>query len=86
MLLVHVGLLVRWFRLRGVLPRDERLLAGAVVLLVWGSSLGMPSLTGNRESSMLWIMLALLVVFRTREQPDPGPGDTAGHRAEPRDA
>lgn len=83
-LLVHVGLLVRWFRLRAVLPRNERLLAGAVVLLVWGSSFGMPSLTGNRESSMLWIMLALLVVFRVRE--DGAPGAREDEARETRDA
>ena len=63
-LAVHVVLAVQWFRLRQVLPREESRLAGAVVLLAWGSSFGMPSLTGNRESSLLWIFLALLVVFR----------------------
>ena len=66
-LLVHAGLAVQWLRLRSSLPRDERILAAAVVLLVAGSSFGMPSLTGNRESSMLWIMLGLLLVFRVRE-------------------
>lgn len=62
---VHIALLVRWVRLHRTLGREEWLLAGAVVLLVWGSSLGMPSLTGNRESSLMWILLSLLVVFRS---------------------
>ena len=35
------------------------------MILAWGSSFGMPSLTGNRESSLTWILLSLLVVFRT---------------------
>lgn len=64
LLVVHVALLVRWIRLRHTLPREEWRLAGAVVLLALGSSLGMPSLTGNRESSLMWVMLSLLVVFR----------------------
>ena len=62
---VHVVLIVRWIRLRDGLPREEWRLGGAVVLLAWGSSLGMPSLTGNRESSLMWILLSLLIVFRT---------------------
>ena len=65
-LAVHVVLLVRWIRLRGSLPREEWRLAGAVVVLAWGSSFGMPSLTGNRESSLMWIFLSLLVLFRAR--------------------
>ncbi len=81
-LLVHAALAVQWLRLRSSLPRDERLLAAAVVLLVAGSSLGMPSLTGNREGSMLWIMLGLLLVFRVREPREadaaPAPRDAEG--------
>lgn len=65
MLAVHVVLLVRWIRLGADLPREQWRLAGAVVILAWGSSFGMPSLTGNRESSLMWILLSLLVVFRT---------------------
>ena len=76
-LVVNVGLLVRWVRLRGVLPRDEWFLAAAVVLVAWGSSFGMPSLTGNRESSLLWILLGLLVVFRVRDQAANDPLDAA---------
>lgn len=84
-LLVHIGLLVRWVRLRGVLGRDDRFLAAAVVLLAWGSSFGMPSLTGNRESSMLWILLGLLIVFRGQTGDDPV--DPVGAEdGEPRDA
>ncbi|WP_416954722.1 hypothetical protein ACNKF0_20990 [Nocardioides sp. T5] len=67
LLVVHVILAVRWYRLRRVLPHEEWRLAGAVVLLVWGSSFGMPSLTGNRESTLLWIFLSILVVFRRPE-------------------
>ncbi|WP_110181058.1 hypothetical protein [Nocardioides solisilvae] len=64
LLAVHVLLLVRWIRLRHTLPREEWRLAGAVVLLALGASLGMPALTGNRESSLMWVLLSLLVVFR----------------------
>lgn len=62
---VHVALLVRWIRLRTSVPHEEWRLGGAVVLLAWGSSFGMPSLTGNRESSLMWILLSILVVFRS---------------------
>ncbi|WP_322920496.1 hypothetical protein [Nocardioides renjunii] len=65
-LAVHVVLLIQWIRLRQTLPREEWRLAGAIVLLVWGSSFGMPSLTGNRESTLLWIFLSILVVFTQR--------------------
>lgn len=63
-LAVHVVIAVRWIRLRQFLPDEEWRLAGAIVVLAWGSSLGMPSLTGNREGTLLWIFLAILVVFR----------------------
>lgn len=66
-LAVHVALTVRWFRLRRTLPREESRLGGAILLLVWGSSFGMPSLTGNRESTLLWVFLSLLLVFRQSE-------------------
>ena len=77
MLGVHIALLVRWILLRGVVPREEWRLGGAVVLLAWGSSFGMPSLTGNRESSLTWILLSLLVVFRTRRDVLVGETDEA---------
>ncbi|RYC11533.1 hypothetical protein [Nocardioides zhouii] len=73
---VHLFLLVRWWRLRGTLAREEWRLAGAVVLLVWGSSFGMPSLTGNRESSLMWILLALLVVFRSPSERSKPPAES----------
>ncbi len=69
-LLVHAALGAQWLRLRSALPRDQRLLAAAVVLLAWGSSFGMPSLTGNRESSLLWVFLGILVVFRRPQERD----------------
>ncbi|MEO5663049.1 MAG: hypothetical protein ABIR39_07180 [Nocardioides sp.] len=71
-LAVHVVLLVRWIRLRVHLPREQSRLAGAVVILAWGSSFGMPSLTGNRESSLMWILLSLLVIFRIAGERDRG--------------
>ncbi|MCW2738730.1 hypothetical protein [Nocardioides sp.] len=61
---VHVLLAIRLIRLRRFLPHEEWRLATAVVLLVAGSSFGMPSLTGNREGTLLWIFLAILLVFR----------------------
>lgn len=72
---VHVVLLVRWIRLRSSLSREEWRLAAAVVILAWGSSFGMPSLTGNRESSLMWILLSLLIVFRATAHEKPRSGD-----------
>jgi hypothetical protein len=82
---VHVALLVGWIRLRRGLPREEWKLGGAVLILTWGASFGLPSLTGNRESSLVWVFLSLLIVFRVAgdatSRGDAGvPGAASGRR------
>jgi hypothetical protein len=59
---IHAYLVVRWVRLRPLMDRSAWTFAGAVICLVLGSSFGMPSLTGNRESALLWIFLGTLLV------------------------
>lgn len=61
---VHVILVVRWWHLRDVLPAPEWRLAGAVTALTLGASLGMPTLSGNRVATLLWVFLGMLVVAR----------------------
>lgn len=53
-----------WYGLRDVLPRREWLFAGSVVFLAAGASLGMPSLTGNRVATLVWVLLGLLITNR----------------------
>jgi hypothetical protein len=73
--LIQVLLLARWLQLKTHLPPAEWRLGGAVVLLVIGSSLGLPTLTGNRVSTLCWLLLGLLVTSRSsgerlgRQQP-----------------
>lgn len=62
---VFLALLLRWWSLRGCLPRPEWMLGGAVALLLLGGSLGVPSLTGNRVSTLAWVLLGLLIVSRS---------------------
>lgn len=71
--LVFAILLRKWWRLRLSLPRPEWMLGGAVVLLALGGSVGIPSLTGNRIATLLWVMLGLLVTARS---PSPPQSDT----------
>ncbi|WP_426245551.1 hypothetical protein [Nocardioides sp. LHG3406-4] len=62
MLIVHAIIVARTYRASRRLAAPERVLAVAVTVLVLGSSFGMPSLTGNRESTLLWIFVGLLVL------------------------
>ena len=73
---VHAALVLSWFGRRKELPRAEWILCGAVVVLVLGSSFGLPSLTGNRESTLLWIFVGLMLFTASSQSPGPS-------RAEP---
>lgn len=77
MLVLLVLLAVRWVRLRRLVTRELWLLAGAVLVLLYGAALGLPALTANRESSLLWIYLVPLLVVLTRE---PASADDAARR------
>lgn len=59
---VFAGLAVRWFVVRNVLARPESMLALCVLVLAAGASLGMPSLTGNKVTTLLWILLTCLLL------------------------
>lgn len=61
---VLVGLVVRSWRLRITLPRREWVLALSLTLLTIGSSIGVPTLTGNRISTLVWALLGLTVTGR----------------------
>lgn len=54
------------------LQSAESTLGMATVVLALGGSLGLPALTGNRESTLLWIVLGLTVISA------PGPAGPAG--------
>ena len=54
----------RWARLRGYLQRPEWHLAGGVLALAMGASLGIPSLTANRACTLAWLVLGVLLAAR----------------------
>jgi hypothetical protein len=69
---VLVMLAFRWARLRGALSRPEWHLAGGVLALAAGASLGIPSLTANRACTLLWLVLGVLLTSRPRRPPYAG--------------
>lgn len=61
-----VLLAARWVRVKASLDRAEWQLAGGVLVLAVGASLGIPSLTANRTATLLWLVLGLLVCAQGR--------------------
>jgi len=59
----------QWWCLRGVTAPAEWRLAGAVLILAIGASLGLPSLTANRDATLLWLVLGILVAARSPRSP-----------------
>ena len=58
---VLLMLALRLWRLRGVTGPAEWTLAGGVLVLAIGGSLGLPSLTANRDATLLWLVLGILI-------------------------
>jgi hypothetical protein len=57
----------RWLRLRAVTAPAERSLAGSVLVLAVGTSLGFPTLTANRVGILAWLILGVLLTGRDYE-------------------
>jgi hypothetical protein len=57
----------RWLRLRAVTAPAERSLAGSVLVLTVGTSLGFPTLTANRVGILVWLILGVLLTGRDYE-------------------
>jgi hypothetical protein len=76
--LTQLWLVARWWTLRGVTPAPEHRLAGAALILVVASSLGLPTLTANRVSTLCWLILGLTVTSRSpeHEKDRPAPHDS----------
>jgi hypothetical protein len=51
-----------WWTRRCIVPPDEAKFAGGLVLLAIGASAGFPALTGNRVTTVLWILLTLMLM------------------------
>ena len=64
-----VMLAFRWWCLRGVTGPAEWRLAGAVLVLAIGASLGLPSLTANRDATLLWLVLGILIAAQLPRSP-----------------
>ncbi|MGH3217620.1 MAG: hypothetical protein ACRDPY_02635 [Streptosporangiaceae bacterium] len=62
-----VALVWRWLRLRAVAAPPERSLAGSVLALTVGTSLGFPALTANRVGILAWLILGVLLTGRDSE-------------------
>jgi hypothetical protein len=56
------ALVAAWWSRRGRVPRAESMLAGGVVLILVGASLGLPALTANRVATVAWILIGLLLL------------------------
>ncbi len=54
----------RWLRLRTVTAPAERSLAGSVLVLTVGTSLGFSTLTANRVGILAWLILGVLLTGR----------------------
>jgi hypothetical protein len=71
-ILAVVVLLMLAFRLwclRDVTGPAEWNLAGAVFVLAIGASLGLPSLTANRDATLLWLVLGILIAAQPASSP-----------------
>jgi hypothetical protein len=54
------------WRQRGVIGPAEWNLAGAMLVLAIGATLGLPSLTANRDATLLWLVLGILIAAKPR--------------------
>ena len=64
---VLLMLAFRLWRLRGITGPAEWNLAGAVLVLAIGASLGLPSLTANRDATLLWLVLGILIASQSAQ-------------------
>ena len=55
-------LFTKWMRLNMFLPEPDWRLAGATLTLALGGSLGIPTFTGQRVSTILWLVLGVLLI------------------------
>lgn len=77
--LMLVALVFGWVRARAGLDSGARRLAGGLVAVVIGASVGIPALTANRCATIAWLMLSLLLARRTAEgRRDQGAQDRPG--------
>lgn len=58
--LLILALAVSWVRVRS--RRAESSLTGGLVAVIIGASFGLPALTANRAATIVWLLLALLLV------------------------
>ncbi|WP_341720220.1 hypothetical protein QQG74_11135 [Micromonospora sp. FIMYZ51] len=66
--LLLATLAAAWWRIRDNGP-DARL-AGGLLIIVAGGSLGLPVLTANRTATILWMLLVLLLLTPTSQRPN----------------
>ena len=73
----------RWLRLRATTGPAERSLAGSVLVLSIGTSLGLPTLTDNRVGIMTWLILGVMLTSRSVAPPERFPASvpSRGERA-----
>jgi hypothetical protein len=64
---VLLMLIYRWLRLRGTLSRNEWSLAGATLALAIGGSLGLPTLTADRTSTLLWLIVGIVAATQPEQ-------------------
>lgn len=67
MVAAYASFAVLWLRSSGFMPVAERRLAGGLILVLTAASLGLPSLTCNRDATLVWLLVP--VALATRRQP-----------------
>jgi hypothetical protein len=59
---VLLALAAIWIRRRTLMDPEHSRLAGGLVLLAVGASVGLPALTANRVATIMWLLIALLLL------------------------
>jgi hypothetical protein len=65
---VLVALATTWWRRRTQVDRAWSQFSGGLILVVAGASIGFPALTGNRVSTVAWVLVTLLLLCRPPER------------------
>jgi hypothetical protein len=62
--LIFVALFLVWVHRRKSLGRAQSMLAGGLLLIAVGTSLGLPGTTANRVATVFWVLITLLLLAR----------------------
>ncbi len=73
-------LLWRWTRVRSAIGQAEARLTGATLALAIGGAFGIPTLTGNRITTLFWLVLGTMLAYEHGSTRRTGPQEEHHHR------